>query len=473
MFKRRLNSFDEYVNSCVVYEGHSCHDCNRIRYACLYKQLYKKITSCELEPRELIDVQRTIFETVLELQQEEMKCDYFDKEDKIIEFRMLVTVALQIYVVGADPYNIISLNTDLKYDNDLFNIIEIERLFQDAIEVLEEAPSSFIIISDLCLGNMQFGDLIVGDEREIKGIEVKSGEKNKIIGELVLEGNNNPYNKESNKTDWNHFERFKRQWMRLQLIQERVNADGYIDSQKAIVVSRYWDRNYDNYEKVFVRAMQEAEKHLFHEIIVDNCISIITINKAAQQSASKHLAPPCLYLMLKDLIRMPLKRGEKRAFNKFNASNFPDCEIFPYYAVLHDYGAVQPYLWGVTDKQMVFLIEYGIEIMIKINLESLFDYLHQQGFKIYPMKLYPQKGMPVSYLYKYKNKYWSIEHEDYGFEGATAFTIDTIKRISCGMYTSKGLADYLRSLCENVERITKANFGEVANNNEYFNPDLQ
>ena len=70
-------------------------------------------------------------------------------------------------------------------------------------------------------------------------------------------------------------------------------------------------------------------------------------------------------------------------------------------------------------------------------------------------------------------RYWIIEHEDCGFEGATAFTIDTIKRISCGMYTSKGLADYLRNLCENVERITKTSFEGMARSDEYFDYDLQ
>ena len=48
----------------------------------------------------MIDIQRTIFKTVLELQQEEMKCDYFAKEDKIIEFRMLV----KTWNDGAIPY---------------------------------------------------------------------------------------------------------------------------------------------------------------------------------------------------------------------------------------------------------------------------------------------------------------------------------------------------------------------------------
>ena len=86
MFRHRLNSLDEYVDSCAGYERFSCHNCKRIKYACIYRQLYRKIISCELEPRELIDIQRTIFENVLELQQEEKKCDYFDKADKIIEF---------------------------------------------------------------------------------------------------------------------------------------------------------------------------------------------------------------------------------------------------------------------------------------------------------------------------------------------------------------------------------------------------
>ena len=77
-----------------------------------------------------------------------------------------------------------------------------------------------------------------------------------------------------------------------------------------------------------------------------------------------------------------------------------------------------------------------------------------------------------AYLKKVE-RYWIIEHEDCGFEGATAFTIDTIKCISCGMYTSKGLADYLRNLCENVERITKTSFEGMARSDEYFDYDLQ
>ena len=461
MIRCRIDSFDEYVDSCVGYERFSCHNCKRIKYACIYRQLYRKIISCELEPRELIDIQRTIFENVLELQQEEKKCDYFDKADKIIEFRMLVTMALQLYIIGIDPYSIISLNTDLNYDNDLFNEKEIKRLFDDAEEVLEEEPFSFIVISDLCLGNMQFGDLIVGNEKEIKGIEVKSGEKNKIICELVLEGKSNPYNKETNKTDWKHFERFKKQWERDQLIQERGNADGYIDPQRAMVVSKYWDRDYDNYEKVFARALKKAENHLFQEIKVDRCISIITINKAAQQYDSRILPPPCLYLMLKDLIHLPLKRGEKRALDKFCDNDFPGYEIYPYYDVLHDHGAVQPYLWGATDRQMMYVLEYGIEILIKIKIEALFDYLQQQGFKIYHKKLYPQKGISMQDFYKFKDKYWFIEHEDYGIEGSIVFTNDIIKRISCGMYTSKGLAEYLMLLCKHVGHANKANYESI------------
>ena len=54
-----------------------------------------------------------------------------------------------------------------------------------------------------------------------------------------------------------------------------------------------------------------------------------------------------------------------------------------------------------------------------------------------------------------------IDYKECGPAGAGAFTVDTLKRIFCGMYTSQGLADYLKTECRDLEQGVRALLQEV------------
>ena len=452
------SDFEEYIRSLYEYDYLPCQHCNRLKYICSYKQLYSVIQQEELQPGDLIDIQRIVFETIIELQSEE-GCEYFDIEGTIVLFRMLVIMMLQKYVIGIDPYYLVALNYDMEYENDLFNQQEIDKLLDYADKLLIENKNMFIIISDLCLGNLQFGDLLINDKGTVKAFEVKFGEKNLKISEQVYRGKDNPYDREKSKTDWKHFERAKKQRERYAIISQRLNSKFYIDVEKRIGIYQYGMDEFDSYKEIFITAIKESREHLYREVIVDDNISIITINRAAFKTCHNELAPPCIFLMYKDLLHCSIEDNEISMVKKFYSSRINDYELYSYNSVIFDYSAPQPYIWGVTDVSMTDLFDHGVEVFIRIKLEGLFDYLRNQGLKIYP-----KKRMPSPFLLIHNNKNWMI---DYDGHGPLAFTHDTLKRIFCGFYTSKGLADLLKIQCMEVEEAVLRRIEEMGQENEY------
>lgn len=283
--------------SLYQYDNLSCLSCNRLKYVCLYKQLYRSIRSGDLKPEEVLDTQRYILYAIIELRSEE-GCEYFSVEDTVIMFRMLVTMMLQIYVIGVDPFNLVALNADLDYDNDIYNQQEITKLLDYAEQYLKKHRRTYIVVSDLCLGNLQFGDLLINNKGTFRGIEVKSGKKNRKITKLVYKGKKNPYDKATNKTDWKHFERAKKQWERSKIISQQLQSKYYFNGDKGIVVYPYWADEYDSYGEILSNIIKDSHKQLYREVIIDENISIISINRAAYKAYKKELAPPCLYLIL-------------------------------------------------------------------------------------------------------------------------------------------------------------------------------
>ena len=190
MITNKLREFEEYLMAFDMYEGHRCDCCSKLMYICLYKQIYRRIVSRELSPEELLGVQREVFQIIIDLRKKEENCVFFDVNNMVRMFRMLINTSLQVYILGPDPYNMVVLNEDQKYDNDLFNEKEIASLLNNAEEYLRTHKKVHLIISDLCLGNLQFGDFITNEHGRINGVEVKRGRKNKRISKRVYKGKN-------------------------------------------------------------------------------------------------------------------------------------------------------------------------------------------------------------------------------------------------------------------------------------------
>jgi len=437
--------------SLELYGDYNCNCCSFLSCVKKYKRLLKRILSGKLSPTQLVNVQETIVEVIQAVNNDDFECEYFDKKLVSHMYRMLVNLALQIYVIGLEPYRMTTL-TISNYHWDLYNPHEVTRMIDVSRQLLNDNPNQFIVIADLCLGNIQYGDLLIKRDGEIIGAEVKEGEKNQFIMDLVIRDEDNPFSEDK---DVKHFERVKRQWIRGEKIKERLSAgmdfDG--DAEGIYYGIPYFIDGIADYSDRFKEALMGAYEHYYKEIRIDDAISIITVNDAAYRSSQHEMAPPCLHKLFKQA-RMRCCKSESYIEDiaaLFNQEESDEGELlFLYNEVMFIPGMIQPCFWGATEDMMINLLFKSIQIYIIIRIEVLFDYLRNHGLKVYPKKW---RGRKVGF--RYKNKYWAIEErgEDNTTSIPVLFSVDHLYRMAYGLYTSEGIKDYLKNSIDMLKRM--------------------
>ena len=430
------------------YRDKDCEGCIKIRHQKLYMQLYKKIVSGKLSPTQLLNVQEKIYHAVLSVRRYDGSCNYYDKLKEEYKFRTLVIIALQIYAIGPDPYELRSLTTS-DSRNDLFNDKEIAGLLRVAKSIVRKKSKCHIIVSDLCIGNLQLGDLIVSEGNKVVSYEVKTGEKNIEIVNKVRSCKENPY---TSPIDREHFNRVKKQRDRRQLIINRFQTGYFTEHSNdgTHFYIPYWIEGIDEYSETFKKALKEARHNIYKKTTVDDQISIITINRAAYLEEQGLVSPQCISNINRGAELLckydSIQASHLEQFDSKHKNEI-DNTVFYYNDVLRNTDAPQPYLWGIDGKTVSALYEDTLQVFTEIKIDYLFNYLRENGFKVYERRRINEKNAFVK-----DNKNWVVENTSISTYCPLIVTEDYIRRIRYGMYTSEGIALFLKKLSEFIEQ---------------------
>ena len=394
-----------------------------------YMELYEKIQSGTLNAKGIIDTQFEIFNTIETLK----KSAKNKKLYKIINFeylydvwRMLANNILDKYIFNCDPIVIrkLSLN-DYRQDN--YDSIHIKRYLEIAYEFLEEMPGALMVITDLCLGSIKWGDIIRAYGNEIKGVEIKSGTpKNLQIMNAVETGN---INRILTKYDEKQFRRIQKQFIRMDEI-SKVMSEKNIYVMDDGVLYPYFLDGISSYKAIF---REEVVKpcNLFRNVDVDDCISFSINNTSGQ-----NMLMTCKE---NELICCMCKYGDElnawaENHYKYNEVENADVFVITYNEVLRNPYFPQPSSLNISADVIREMLNGSKAIQISINIEKLFEAIRQHGYKVYPKKT---QEKPSDFVYKQKR--WIIQKNDI----KNQFSYMLINRIAFACYSTKGILQFI------------------------------
>ena len=134
----------------------------------LYFALYETINFKKLTPLQTLDIQIIVF-WVLELLKN-AKCatkeDSIELEDIIYYYRNLVNNVLNRYILDLEIYDMGKLTTS----SDMYSGYEAKNMYQYISYIYDyyrDEGEKHIVITDLCVGNIQAGDLILKEDGHV------------------------------------------------------------------------------------------------------------------------------------------------------------------------------------------------------------------------------------------------------------------------------------------------------------------
>lgn len=407
-------------------------------YAKLYQKLYDRINSGKLTPLEVINIQEDILNIVETLKSEAknpLLYEIYNYEYLIETFRMLVNNILSIYVIGTDITVIRKLTTS-QYGEDNYNVANINYYFEICHNAIKEYHNIYLVVLDLCMGNLQLGDIIYRYGKTFDYLEVKKDTpKNNAMIEALMNNDDNPF---TEKHDIQQFERIKKQHKRNLGIINKLESPYSITNNG--VTLPYNLRHIKKFSNKFNKAVNSAQNQLCKEIKVDSCVSIITADiecinyicddkplQALQHAQGKY--------------RKPHKNLRVNEELQNWITNVPEDGITKilYNNVLQEAFLPQPYLAGIRGQEISKILTGKIGIYIKIDIEKLFQKLRDEGFAIYPKK---GSYSPAEFYYKKKN--WIIKKKDDKDEGFP-LGLSIIHRIAYAFYTTDDIIYFIKN----------------------------
>lgn len=401
----------------------------------VFFKLYKVINFNYLSPREVLCVQSIILQMLEKLKSTPINSENKrEVEDIVFYFRSLVNNILCKYFFEGEMYYMSSLTTKSNIFSD-YEYKNVKYYIEIADAMLLEDKGRYVVITDLCVGNIQAGDIIVKNNSGVSFIEIKKPSKhNDAILDSII--NEKPI-KLCSEYDKKQYERLKRQKERFDEIEAQISLLPLNIGEYGVTYPLL-DENIKTYKRKLLIAIKMARYFVHNIIKVDSIVTIHTINNARINIYEKEILDSVALKRMRRYSCICISNRRIIENTKYFLANIGE-NTFEYNVCIDMPYAPQPYIYKIPMNIIKKLYYRDLQIFISIDFEALFDKMKQLGYKVYKKKSGDNK------LFRYKNSCWYFEKNDTkGFIGNAI-----VERIVFGLYTSN---DYVNAICDYHDR---------------------
>jgi hypothetical protein len=353
------------------------------------------------------------------------KC-YENNKLGIRNLRLLINEALSIYI--CDEHNEVMRCLNISdCENDNYDSKNIREYLVYAFRKTIFKHEAYYIICDLCLGNLQCGDLIYRISNEVNYLELKKGRINNRIRELI-EKKELPDNESASFNK--HYRRVLKQIERHSKIDEYLSCPilqgemirlPRVKREEAI---SYVDILNKLYEGINEKQLLELTKKVDNNItlmlckenilfLANNLEEVINVtDKAINQEMLSYIK------YFKEKMRILADSKYEEIYNN----------------IIEDPYIVRPFQLGINPNLYSKLMFNELVLFIFIDVNGIFQLLRDEGYKVYP-----KKGTANPLYFRMNNKNYIIEKDG----KQIYFTLGVFERLITEMLTTEGLVDYI------------------------------